>query len=1034
MPRPIPEAAVAGILFALYAAGQSNAALTLYQSNYQLKPGESAAVPAANETIQFLNHAAKRELTRNGVRAEGLVISPSSDGTGVVLGVSLRTKPGNYTVRLAATGPDGVEREASLSVAVAELTTVPNNAARPPVVLLNGWIGGFDNSCPVAASSAQTFGNLAQYLVSDGAPVVYLFDNCLEDPNASIETLAQDLGTFLNSITYANGAQVPQIDLVAHSMGGLIARAYLAGLQPGGTYAPPTPTLVRDLVMIAVPNFGSFVAGTYNLAFPAGGQSAEMIPGSSFLWNLATWNQRQDDLQGVNSIAVIGNAGQFTGGINNSTVLNNASDGLVSLTSASLDFILQGAGITRIVPYCHVDPSAFINTNLGTFLCNAPGIANVTSPSHLTGQIVRSFLAGTTAWQSIGTTPATDPYLSTDGGLYFAAVGQENQYLADVTSVQWGTLPFLPGGDLDTVFYYDFINGTGLFEAVSQSQGTLDCGTLKEPAGYYSAARCKVDTAIFSVSPLVKGADAILVNSGGNITLTGYAFGNSQCSGCKVQATPAGSTTTTNLAISSWNNTSITAALPASFTGFITIAVTAAQGVDAINIMAVAPSTIGLSKSSVQFSYTAGGSAPASQTVQITTSGISWTAAATTTTGGSWLAVSPSSGTSPSTLTISVSPSSLAAGTYAGVITISSSSSSSGSSTATISVSLTVAGGQPVLAVGATSLSFTYDYSGALPAAQTVSISNTGTGALSWTASDPDFWVALSPASGTGAATLSINVNPANLAAGSYTSTVTITAPGAAGSPATIALSVTVTGAPPSPVITGVANSGDYQPAFASATWLAIFGSNLSQATAAWTAANFVNNALPTSLDGVSVTVNGVPAYVEFVSPGQINVLAPDDSTVGPVNIQVTTAGQPSNTVSAPKQQFAPAFLTIDNGAYVTALHTDGTLVAAANLLGAGVVSSPASPGETIEIYATGFGPTNPAAPTADLVTNPAMLANSVQMTIGGMNALVVYAGLVSPGLYQFNVTIPNLPSGDAPIAASVSGVQTQPGVAIPIQ
>jgi len=40
------------------------------------------------------------------------------------------------------------------------------------------------------------------------------------------------LGAFLNTIKYDSGAQVPQIDLVAHSMGGLIARAYLAGFSP----------------------------------------------------------------------------------------------------------------------------------------------------------------------------------------------------------------------------------------------------------------------------------------------------------------------------------------------------------------------------------------------------------------------------------------------------------------------------------------------------------------------------------------------------------------------------------------------------------------------------------------------------------------------------------------------------------------------------------------------------------------------------------------------------------------------------------
>src|SRR5699024_2827204 len=97
-------------------------------------------------------------------------------------------------------------------------------------------------------------------------------------------------------------------------------------------------------------------------------------------------------------------------------------DGLVSVTSASLNFVAQNSNTTRVLPYCQVDPSAFTNISLQPYNCNAPGIANVTSESHFTGQIVRSFLAGTNAWSSIGTTPATDVYLTTNGGTFFALV------------------------------------------------------------------------------------------------------------------------------------------------------------------------------------------------------------------------------------------------------------------------------------------------------------------------------------------------------------------------------------------------------------------------------------------------------------------------------------------------------------------------------------------------------------------------------------------------------------------------------------
>ena len=94
---------------------------------------------------------------------------------------------------------------------------------------------------------------------------------------------------------------------------------------------------------------------------------------------------------------------------------------------------------------------------------------------------------------------------------------------------------------------------------------------------------------------------------------------------------------------------------------------------------------------------------------------------------------------------------------------------------------------------------------------------------------------------------------------------------------------------------------------------------------------------------------------------------------------------------------------------------------------------TPAQPGETILIYATGFGPTNPTTPTSQLVTTPNPLANSVQVTMGGVTATVVFAGIVESGTYQLNVTVPSLPDGDAAVIATVEGVSTPTGVSITV-
>jgi uncharacterized protein (TIGR03437 family) len=1002
--------------------------MALLETRYELRLGEPVEIQAPQETLDFLLHAKARQAAIEGQAVSGLIAAPNRAQDRILLAGSSKAKPGEYAVTLSATSDAGEERQAVLDVVVKPRVTVPVGSTRNPVVMLNGWETGFTNACPVATTSATTFGNLADYLVADGVPVVYLFDNCLEDPNQPIETLGNDLSAYLNSIKYDDGTQVQQIDLVGFSMGGLIARAYLAGLQTSQAFTPPADTLVGKLVLIATPNFGSFVAGNYASAIAAGTQSVELEPGSSFLWNLATWNQHVDDLRGVDAIAVIGNAGIYTTSLYATTGLANASDGLVSLTSASLGFVSQQASLTRIVPYCHVDPAAFTNGNLGTFECNAPGIANVTSESHYTGQIVRSFLAGATGWSSIGTTPASDPYLAHNGGMFFAVQNTNASYVADVTQVAWGTLLLQNGGDAGAIFFDDFIFGTGPFTASSNSLGNISCGTATAPVGYFEAIRCKLGATIFSVTPLSTTAAGRAVTAGTTITINGTGFG-SHCGGCQVSATPAGSGTAQALTVSSWQNQAIAVALPASLTGLLTITVNAAAGTDVIGVMAVSPSAIAVTPASLLFAYAMGGTVPPVESIQIANGGtgaLAWTA----TVSDPWLSLSAASGTAPSTLSVSVSPAGLSAGTYTGAIQISAAGASN--SPLSVAVTLTVAAPSAFLVVAPQAVSFQYTAGGALPAAQDISITNGGGGTLSWTASGGAFWTALSATSGNAPATLSISVNPANLAAGTYTAAVTVAATDPSVSPVSIGVTLVVQGAEPAGAVTAVVNGGSFQPGIASGAWVSIFGTDLSQLTYAWQASDFVNGMLPTSLEGVSVTIDGLPAYVAYISPTQINALAPDDATVGPVQVQVTTAGAASNTVTAQKSQFAPAFVTFNN-TYVAALHADYSLVGAPNLL-PGAVTTPAQPGETILMYGVGFGPVTPLQPSGQLVAAAAPLANPVQISIGGQTASVAFAGLVEAGLYQLNVTVPDLPNGDAAVVATIGGVTTQTGVLLTVQ
>src|SRR5258708_7378932 len=175
---------------------------------------------------------------------------------------------------------------------------------------------------------------------------------------------------------------------------------------------------------------------------------------------------------------------------------------------------------------------------------------------------------------------------------------------------------------------------------------------------------------------------------------------------------------------------------------------------------------------------------------------------------------------------------------------------------------------------------------------------------------------------------------------------------------------------------------------------------------------------LPAQLDGVSVKVNGKQAYVYFVSPRQINFIVPADSASGAVPIVVTNNGFDSAVVTAQLQQFSPGFFVIQNSKYVIATHADGTLIGPTTLLPG--VTTPAHAGETITLYGTGFGPTNPPA-DGQVLTAPVPAANQPMVSIGGTPANVTFAGLSSAGLYQVNVQLPaTLSCGDASFVAQI--------------
>jgi uncharacterized protein (TIGR03437 family) len=195
-----------------------------------------------------------------------------------------------------------------------------------------------------------------------------------------------------------------------------------------------------------------------------------------------------------------------------------------------------------------------------------------------------------------------------------------------------------------------------------------------------------------------------------------------------------------------------------------------------------------------------------------------------------------------------------------------------------------------------------------------------------------------------------------------------------------------------------------------------------------------VNNKMPAQLDGVSATVNGKSAYLYYISPTQVNILTPPDAMTGPVQVAVTNNQTTSAAYTAQVQATSPSFFVIGAGPYVVAQHSaDYSLVGPASLYPGH--TTPAKAGETVILYANGFGPTSTQVVSGS-ETQSGTLSSLPVIKIGGLTAMVSFAGLnITPGEFQFNVVVPaTLADGDQPITATYNGVSTQMGMLIAIR
>jgi uncharacterized protein (TIGR03437 family) len=230
--------------------------------------------------------------------------------------------------------------------------------------------------------------------------------------------------------------------------------------------------------------------------------------------------------------------------------------------------------------------------------------------------------------------------------------------------------------------------------------------------------------------------------------------------------------------------------------------------------------------------------------------------------------------------------------------------------------------------------------------------------------------------------------------------------------------------------VLSASNYGGFS-ALAPATWMEIYGTNLANVvTQTWSGADFKGNAAPVALGGTAATIGGQPAFIYFVSPGQINAQVPSNIAPGPQPVVVTTPGGTSvaSTVTVNITEpglLAPPVFNLKAGQYVTALFPDGlTFVLPPGSIN-GVASARAKPGDTIVLYGVGFGTVTPDSPAGQIVTQANRLASTFQASFAGTPATVAFSGLTGGylGLYQFNVVVPNVAASDTvPLTFSLGG------------
>jgi len=205
-------------------------------------------------------------------------------------------------------------------------------------------------------------------------------------------------------------------------------------------------------------------------------------------------------------------------------------------------------------------------------------------------------------------------------------------------------------------------------------------------------------------------------------------------------------------------------------------------------------STITLSPTKLVFSAAQGGSDPAGQAVDISNSGkgqMDWSVSTT----APWLALSPVTGTAPSSFNATAIISGLAVGTYSTTITVTGAGATNTPQSIPVTLTISTATSTTptaTISLSRASLAFSAAQGGSNPAGQAVAISNSGSGTLNWSVSTTAPWLALSPVTGTAPSSFNATADISGFGAGTYATTITVTGVGATNTPQSIPVTLTI--------------------------------------------------------------------------------------------------------------------------------------------------------------------------------------------------------------------------------------------------